>query len=509
VAGAPQSQRARQKERTRARLLEAACGLFRDRGVAETRTADVARAAAVSHGTIFVHFPTRDDLVAAVIGEYAGRIARDVDALVERGATVRDVLRAHLDGLAAHEGFYARLVTEGPTLPSIGRSTLLGIQSVIAQHLAAAARPEIDAGRLRPVPIHLLFNTWLGLVHHYLVNRDLFAPGESVLAARGDELLAHYMGLLAPTGGDDARDLYRLRDADDEAGGSRAGRPDQGLLPALRGGGRPDEDVRGGTRRDDRLHGPVPGARANGRRGRGEGDDGPAAGLEGSVSGGAQAAHRERKAQVAAVLAGARGRRDERPNVELGQALARAEDAAGVAALVELLDDPSTSSDAVKALYECGYLAPELLVPHADALFGLLGHRKNRLVWGGMIGVWCVAKAAPDAVWARRDEVWAAFDAGTAITRDAAIHALATVAGSSPGRARELTARLLDALESCRPKNLCSWAERILPGLTPGGRSRCVTLLASRADEVTTRTSRRRLDRLLESYAGGGTVMTR
>lgn len=43
---------------------------------------------------------------------------------------------------------------------------------------------------------------WIGLVHHYLMNRDLFAPGESVIARRGRELLDHYMGLLAPVKGE-------------------------------------------------------------------------------------------------------------------------------------------------------------------------------------------------------------------------------------------------------------------------------------------------------------------
>ena len=38
--------------------------------------ADVARAARVSHGTVFVHFPTRDDMVAAVVEVLGYRITR-------------------------------------------------------------------------------------------------------------------------------------------------------------------------------------------------------------------------------------------------------------------------------------------------------------------------------------------------------------------------------------------------------------------------------------------------
>jgi hypothetical protein len=46
------------------------------------------------------------------------------------------------------------------------------------------------------MPLHLLFNTWIGLVNHYLVNRELFAPGASVIERRGAELLDHFMNLI-------------------------------------------------------------------------------------------------------------------------------------------------------------------------------------------------------------------------------------------------------------------------------------------------------------------------
>lgn len=197
IAAVPRP-RARQKQRTRAQLIRAAFQRFSSKGVAATTTAEIAKAARVSHGALFLHFPTRDDLVAAVIGEYAGRIVQRIHELVGRGAGVRDVLAAHLEGLSEHEAFYARLVAEGPILPPYARTTQLGLQSVISHHLALAAESEARSRRIRSVPLHLLFNTWLGLVHHYLINRDLFAPGESVLLRCGDELLNHYMGLLAP-----------------------------------------------------------------------------------------------------------------------------------------------------------------------------------------------------------------------------------------------------------------------------------------------------------------------
>jgi hypothetical protein len=87
---------------------------------------------------------------------------------------------------------------ESPLLPKDARQTLLGIQSAISFHIAQAAQHDVDAGLIRPVPIHLLFNTWIGLVHYYLANHDLFAPGVSVIEQRGTELIDHLMSLMEP-----------------------------------------------------------------------------------------------------------------------------------------------------------------------------------------------------------------------------------------------------------------------------------------------------------------------
>ncbi|MEN8235453.1 MAG: helix-turn-helix domain-containing protein [Actinomycetota bacterium] len=193
----PTTRRAR-KEHTRRLLIDGALDEMAERGIMATRTIDVANRAGVAHGTVFVHFPTREHMVEAVVAEHASRVALRLHELARDGIAVRDVLEAHLAGLGEHEAFYARLVMEGPLLPDYPRATLLGIQSAISAHLAEAAEREMAAGTIRAMPVHLLFNTWLGLVHHYLSNRDLFAPGESVVERWGPTLLDHYLGLIRP-----------------------------------------------------------------------------------------------------------------------------------------------------------------------------------------------------------------------------------------------------------------------------------------------------------------------
>jgi len=186
------------KQETRQLIIRTALRLFGAKGILGTRTIDIARTAGISHGSIFSHFPTRDDLIATVIGIFGERATRRIHDHVDRNAPLIEVLSAHLVSIAEFETLYTRLIIESPLLSPLTRSTLVGIQSAISLHLADAALREMNEGIIKRIDIPLLFNTWIGLIHHYLMNSDLFAPGGSVLEKYGRILVSHYMELLAP-----------------------------------------------------------------------------------------------------------------------------------------------------------------------------------------------------------------------------------------------------------------------------------------------------------------------
>jgi AcrR family transcriptional regulator len=191
-----ETKRQLQKKSTRKRLLEAAIRHFSERGLTTARTADIAKAAGVAHGTVFVHFPTQELLLASAIDEFGSRINMRLHELAAGKRGVRDVLEAHMDGLMEFEDFYARLVVEGPLLPDEARNTFIMIQSTVSFHICQAAEREIEAGTILPQPVHMIFNGWLGLLHYYLANSDLFSPGESVLKHYGRDLIRYYMSLI-------------------------------------------------------------------------------------------------------------------------------------------------------------------------------------------------------------------------------------------------------------------------------------------------------------------------
>jgi hypothetical protein len=102
-------------------------------------------------------------------------------------------------------------------------------------------------------------------------------------------------------------------------------------------------------------------------------------------------------------LASALGRNDEAPNQELAADLAKRNDKKGVAELAVALSHKSKAiqNDAVKALYEVGALKPDIIAPHAEALFAALASKNNRLVWGALTALDALVASHPELIASR------------------------------------------------------------------------------------------------------------
>jgi AcrR family transcriptional regulator len=188
-----------QKDETRTALLKAAYDVFSARGIQAARMADIAKAAGVSHGTVFLHFPTQERLVTEVLEAYCGEIIQDTHRSAVSCRTLREFLDAHIAGIIRHEPFYTRLVIENRMLPEEARDAWTGLQSAVSFHFSQVLEREgTEAGvdGETEMPLSLLFNTWMGLIHYYLGNGDLFAPEGGVLRRYGPALTNHYLKLI-------------------------------------------------------------------------------------------------------------------------------------------------------------------------------------------------------------------------------------------------------------------------------------------------------------------------
>ena len=88
------TRRARRKDARPGELLSAALDLFVEKGFSATRVEEVAHRAGVSKGTLFLYFPSKEDLFKAVVREHlSDHLSRWSDEIDHFEGSSRDMLR--------------------------------------------------------------------------------------------------------------------------------------------------------------------------------------------------------------------------------------------------------------------------------------------------------------------------------------------------------------------------------------------------------------------------------
>ncbi len=91
------------RNRRRGDIVRAAVKVFAERGYFAARMREVAEAAGVADGTVYLYFKGKEDLLASILEEHAEaflvRARRDAPAEMEPGIRLRHVIERHLASL--------------------------------------------------------------------------------------------------------------------------------------------------------------------------------------------------------------------------------------------------------------------------------------------------------------------------------------------------------------------------------------------------------------------------
>jgi hypothetical protein len=180
-------------------------------------------------------------------------------------------------------------------------------------------------------------------------------------------------------------------------------------------------------------------------------------------------------------------RRDEIPNQELARELAENEDIAGIREIVENLNNPNKNiqSDCIKVLYEIGYIHPDLVAPYAKDFLILLHARENRMIWGGMIALACIAELDCEILFKNVESIIQATKEGTLITQVWGVKTLARVASKSLKYKQEITPVLMEMLATCLPRDIPTHLESILPAIHPDDKPEILKIIEPGFIEMT------------------------
>jgi len=172
--------RERRKEARPAEIIEAALALFIERGFGATRIEDVARRAGVAKGTLFVYFPTKEDLFRAVAQTMLStNLAQIQQAAADLDRPMKELVPMLL-GLAAHVGdtglpALARLlIGESRAFPDLARVWHDEVVSKVLGLLIAAIERAQARGEIRPGDPQLHAFSIIGPMMGALLFRNVF-----------------------------------------------------------------------------------------------------------------------------------------------------------------------------------------------------------------------------------------------------------------------------------------------------------------------------------------------
>ncbi|MCG8588612.1 MAG: TetR/AcrR family transcriptional regulator [Proteobacteria bacterium] len=148
AADAELSPRTRGRLATRARLLEAAEGLFAEHGLHRVTTHQIARSAGVAAGTFYLHFRDKQDILREIVDTTIGDLMARLEAAWESAPDLRERVRAHSEAMfsfAEDRRDVMRILFSGDAEAAAVESDVL---ASLASSFEAGRREKIEAGEM-------------------------------------------------------------------------------------------------------------------------------------------------------------------------------------------------------------------------------------------------------------------------------------------------------------------------------------------------------------------------
>lgn len=201
-------------------------------------------------------------------------------------------------------------------------------------------------------------------------------------------------------------------------------------------------------------------------------------------------------------LASSLGRRDEVPNQELAKQLVKSKDKKAIVELVENLSkkDKNIQSDCIKVLYEIGEQQPELIAEYAQEFITLLDNKNNRLVWGAMTALDCIASVNPNGIYKQLAKILDVADKGSVITKDHGISILIKLVKEKTYTDNALTL-VLDQLRTCANSQLPMYAENAIPVIIEKYNKDFIKVLTSRIPDIEKETKQKRVEKVIKKLS--------
>lgn len=190
------NKRQAQKQFTREKIITSAKQIFIEKGIINTATSEIAEAAGIAHGTLFLHFPNKDSLVIELLDVELSKFSDNVKQLIVETTDVNILLSQYLDIIQKEEGFFSSLARELPNYKDELRRKILFRESLIREHFHRVIEKGIEQNIYAQVDIPSALTFLFGTINYYLSLKTSFVQDGSVIEKFHDQIINIFMKIL-------------------------------------------------------------------------------------------------------------------------------------------------------------------------------------------------------------------------------------------------------------------------------------------------------------------------
>jgi AcrR family transcriptional regulator len=167
-------------EETRARILEAALRVFRERGFERATMREIASEAKVALGAAYYYFDSKEAIVMAFYAQSQERMATDIERILDKSRTLEERLRGIITEKFEHFAPNRKLLgalsahadPEHPLSPFSRETASIREQDIAAFERAVEESKLKLPGNIRPYLPRLLWLYQMGLILFWVYDRS-------------------------------------------------------------------------------------------------------------------------------------------------------------------------------------------------------------------------------------------------------------------------------------------------------------------------------------------------
>jgi AcrR family transcriptional regulator len=176
------TQRQRRKETRPQELLDAALSLFVEKGFTATRAEEVARAAGVSKGTLYLYYPSKEELFKAVVRHNLSSLIAEGEGIVDKHAGPTSELLVTLMqtwwqrlGSTPAAGIHKVVLAEVGNFPELAQFYADEVIGPADRLFSRTVQRGVDRGEFRALPVHEVAHALMAPMIFMALHRHSFA----------------------------------------------------------------------------------------------------------------------------------------------------------------------------------------------------------------------------------------------------------------------------------------------------------------------------------------------